>query len=59
MGGFSSSHHHFWSDDLSLLATDENLWQHITGPKQITVVNLLALAAKHGGKFVIFDKRIL
>ena len=55
----SSSHHQFWSDDLSLLTTDEILWQHITGPKQITDVYLLALAVKHGGKFVTFDKRIL
>ena len=54
----SSNHHQFWPDDLSLLATDEILWQHITGPKQITDLYLLALAVKHGGRFVTFDKRI-
>ncbi|MCY3769471.1 MAG: VapC toxin family PIN domain ribonuclease [Gammaproteobacteria bacterium] len=55
----SSNHHQFWSDDLSLLATDKILsWKKITGSKQITDVYLLALAVKRGGRFVTFDKRI-
>lgn len=57
-GATESSHHEFWSDDLSLL--DDAIIDHsrIHGPKQITDVYLLALAVKHGGRLVALDRAI-
>lgn len=52
------SAHRFWPDDLSLLdarVVDEN---QVHGPRQVTDVYLLALAVKHGGRFVTFDEAI-
>ena len=50
--------HTFWPDDVSLL--DEQLIDHtrILGPKQLTDIYLLALAVKHGGRLVTFDRGI-
>jgi toxin-antitoxin system PIN domain toxin len=50
--------HTFWPDDISLL--DERLIDrnHVLGPKQLTDIYLLALAVKHGGRFVTFDQGI-
>jgi hypothetical protein len=50
--------HTFWPDDVSLL--DESLIDAdmIHGPRQVTDVYLLALAVKHGGRFVSFDESI-
>ena len=50
--------HHFWSDEISLL--DDKVFQpsHITGPRQITDVYLLALAVLHRGTLVTFDRSI-
>ena len=48
--------HEFWPDDTSI--TDQALLDHgrILGPGQITDVYLLALAVKHGGRLVTFDR---
>jgi uncharacterized protein len=50
--------HEFWPDDISLL--DSHVFHHdrIVGPRQITDVYLLALAVKHGGRLVTFDRAI-
>jgi uncharacterized protein len=50
--------HEFWADDLSLL--DSTLFDpsRIHGPRQITDLYLLALAVKHRGSFVTFDRLI-
>ena len=50
--------HAFWPDDVSLI--DEAHVDHarLLGPKQITDVYLLALAVKHGGRFVTLDSGI-
>ena len=50
--------HAFWPDDISI--TDPSLFDHsrILGPSQITDVYLLALALKHGGRLVTFDKGV-
>jgi len=50
--------HAFWPDDISLL--DEQLIDrnHVLGPKQLTEIYLLALAAKHGGRLVTFDRTV-
>jgi len=52
------SAHRFWPDELSMLdaaAVDET---QVHGPRQVTDVYLLALAVKHGGRFVTFDGAI-
>jgi uncharacterized protein len=53
-----SDDHVFWPDDISLL--DEQLIDRsrILGPKQLTDIYLLALAVKHGGRLVTFDRAI-
>ena len=53
-----SAHHAFWADDLSLL--DERVADatRIHGPRQVTDLYLLALAVRHGGRFVTFDRAI-
>lgn len=50
--------HVFWPDDVSLL--DERMInrEHVLGSKQLTDVYLLALAVKHGGRLVTFDRGI-
>jgi toxin-antitoxin system PIN domain toxin len=54
----ASTHHAFWPDDLSLL--DERVADatRIHGPRQLTDLYLLALAVRHGGRFVTFDRAI-
>lgn len=51
-------HHQFWADDISLL--DEKLADatRIHGSRQLTDLYLLALAVRHGGRFVTFDATI-
>lgn len=53
-----SALHHFWPDDVSLL--DAHAFDHskIHGHRQLTDMYLLALAVKHQGCFVSFDKAI-
>lgn len=53
-----SSLHQFWPDDLSLL--DAQAFDHskIHGHRQLTDLYLLALAVKHQGCFVSFDRAI-
>lgn len=50
--------HTFWPDDLSLLDSEHVDHSRLLGPKQITDVYLLALAVKHGGRFVTLDTGI-
>lgn len=54
----ASTHHAFWPDDLSLL--DERVADatRIHGPRQLTDLYLLALAVRHRGRFVTFDRGI-
>ena len=54
----ATDHHRFWPDDLSLLSPEVADWRQVIGPRQITDVYLLALAAKRHGRFVTFDARI-
>jgi uncharacterized protein len=50
------SDHEFWPDDMPIV--DEKLFdrRYILGPKRLTDVYLLALAAKRGGRLVTFDR---
>ncbi len=54
----AQSDHEFWPDDISL--RDEKLFaaERIHSARQLTDLYLLALAAKHRGRLVTFDKGI-
>lgn len=47
--------HEFWPDDVSLLDATVADATRIHGPRQVTDLYLLALAVRHGGRFVTFD----
>lgn len=50
--------HEFWRSEISIL--DETIFDRsrIHGPRQLTDVYLLGLAAHHGGRFVTFDQTV-
>ena len=50
--------HHFWPDDISLLAPGAIAWSRVLGHRQVTDNYLLALAVRHLGRFVTFDSRV-
>jgi uncharacterized protein len=50
--------HEFWSDDMSIADIDVFDHTRILGPNQITDIYLLALAVKHDGRLVTFDRGI-
>jgi toxin-antitoxin system PIN domain toxin len=50
--------HAFWPDAISILDAELFDRSYILGPGQITDVCLLALAVKHGGRLVTFDRRL-
>jgi toxin-antitoxin system PIN domain toxin len=54
----ASPHHEFWPEDFSLLEPGLLDWPRILGHRQVTDAYLLALAVRHGGRFVSFDRRI-
>ena len=50
--------HEFWADDISILDDSLFVAGRIHGPRQITDLYLLAMAAKHNGRLVTFDQSI-
>lgn len=50
--------HAFWPDDVDLLSADVLAWNRVLGHRQVTDAYLLALAVRHDGRFVTFDRRI-
>ncbi len=54
----ASSHHEFWSSEVSFLDRGLVDRSRVHGPRQVTDVYLLALAVHQGGRFVTFDGRI-
>jgi uncharacterized protein len=50
--------HAFWPDDVNLLGAGAVDWSRVLGHRQITDTYLLALAVRHGGRLVSFDRRI-
>ena len=50
--------HTFWPDDVNLLGNEILDWTRVLGLRQVTDAYLLALAVRHGGRFVTFDRRI-
>ncbi len=53
-----NSDHEFWADSISLLDKTHFDAKRILGPKQLTDVYLLGLAASRGGQLVTFDRKI-
>jgi len=54
----ASPDHEFWPEDVSLFAPRLIDWDRILGHRQVTDAYLLALAVRHGGRLVTFDRRI-
>lgn len=54
----SSSDHHFWPDDVSLCDPNRFAHDRMLTPKCLTDIYLLALAVKHHGRLVSFDRSI-
>ncbi len=54
----ATPHHAFWPDDVDLLDPPGLDWRRVLGHRQVTDAYLLALAVRHGGRFVSFDRRI-
>ncbi len=54
----STAEHAFWPDEVSLLDAAVIDWQRVLGHRQVTDAYLLALAVRHNGRFVTFDRRI-
>ncbi len=54
----AQSDHEFWPDDISIADEQVVDRSNILGPNQITDVYLLALAVKHGGRLVTFDRGV-
>ena len=54
----SAPFHEYWHSEISIL--DETIFDHsrIHGPRQVTDLYLLGLAAHYGGRLVTFDKTI-
>lgn len=50
--------HEFWPDDISVLDAQLTDAGRIHGPRQVTDIYLLALAVRHGGRFVTFDSSV-
>ena len=50
--------HEFWPDDVNLLDAGAVNWQRVLGHRQVTDAYLLALAVRHDGRLVTFDRRI-
>ncbi len=50
--------HEFWPDSIALVDTEKFDHSHVLGPRQLTDVYLLAIAVKHGGRLVTFDRGV-
>jgi len=50
--------HEFWPDDISLLDATVIDPDRVHGPRQLTDVYLVALAVRHAGHLVTFDRSI-
>ena len=55
----SQSTHEFWPDSISIADAGLVRADHLLGPRQLTDIYLLALAVRHGGRLVTFDRAIV
>lgn len=53
-----SRHHEFWPCDVSVVDTHTIDRTRVYGPRQVTDAYLLALAVRHVGRFVTFDRSL-
>ena len=49
--------HVFWADDVSITDTNAIAGERIAGAKQITYVYLIAMARRHGGRWMARPRR--
>jgi predicted nucleic acid-binding protein len=54
----ADEHHELWPCDVSLLDGEIIHGARLHGPRQVTDAYLLALAIRHGGRFVTFDRSV-
>lgn len=54
----ATRHHEFWPCDVSVLDPLVVDRSRVHGPRQVTDAYLLALAVRHGGRFVTFDRSV-
>lgn len=54
----ASLDHAFWPDDLSLRDDTLGDFSRVQGHQQVTDLYLLALAVRHGGRLVTFDRAV-
>jgi toxin-antitoxin system PIN domain toxin len=54
----AGGHHAFWHDDVTLLDERVADASRLHGPRQLTDLYLLALAVRHRGRLVTFDRGI-
>jgi len=54
----ATKHHVWWPCDIAITDPSHVDATHLLGPGQIIDSYLLALAVKHGGRFVTFDRRV-
>lgn len=54
----AATDHQFWADDITLLDPSRFESKRILGPRQLTDIYLLGLAAAKGGRLVTFDRKI-
>lgn len=50
--------HELWTDDLDLARAPGMTFDNLSGYRQVTDAHLLALAVRHDGRLVTFDKAI-
>ncbi len=55
---FAAPEHIFWADDISLCDAGVVDSRRLHGHRQLTDIYLLALAVKHGGRFVTMDTAV-
>ena len=55
---YARSGHHFWPDDVSLIASDLIDRSMLLSSSRITDTYLLALAVAHGGRLATLDRRL-
>jgi len=51
--------HHFWRDDISIIAALSPFKKRLTGHQQLTDAYLLGLAQYHKGKFATMDRAVM
>jgi toxin-antitoxin system PIN domain toxin len=57
-GAAATAHHEFWPDSVSLLDPARIDRSRLLNSHQVTDAYLLALAVRHAGRFVTFDRAI-